>query len=132
MTANIGFMQGRLSNLVNNKIQSFPWMNWENEFKIANEISFSLMEWTLDHENLTKNPLMTKSGQSQIVDLSLKYNVKIKSLTGDCFMQRPFWKSSKNVKALQNEFLEVANACSELDINIIVVPLVDNGSIQTS
>ena len=32
---NIGFMQGRLSNLIDNKIQSFPWNNWENEFKIA-------------------------------------------------------------------------------------------------
>jgi L-ribulose-5-phosphate 3-epimerase len=130
MIANIGFMQGRLTDLVNNKIQSFPWVNWKNEFKIANEIDFNLMEWTLDHENLSKNPLMTKIGQSQILDLSLKYNVKIKSLTGDCFMQTPFWKSSKNVMGLQNEFLEVANACSELDISIIVVPLVDNGSIE--
>ena len=130
MNSNIGFMQGRLTNLVNNKIQSFPWMNWKNEFKIASEIGFNLMEWTLDHENLTKNPLMTKSGQSQIVDLSLKYNFKIQSVTGDCFMQKPFWKSSKNVIGLQNEFLEVANACSELNINIIVVPLVDNGSLE--
>ena len=33
MIANIGFMQRRLTDLVNNKIQSFPWLNWKNEFK---------------------------------------------------------------------------------------------------
>ena len=31
----IGFMQGRFSPLVNDRIQAFPVENWENEFKIA-------------------------------------------------------------------------------------------------
>tara|TARA_Y100001970_G_C13932466_1_gene698975 strand:+ start:640 stop:765 length:126 start_codon:yes stop_codon:yes gene_type:complete len=32
---NIGIMQSRLTPLNNNKIQFFPWNNWENEFNIA-------------------------------------------------------------------------------------------------
>ena len=35
MQLKIGFMQGRLSPLVNNQIQSFPLGNWENDFPIA-------------------------------------------------------------------------------------------------
>ena len=34
----LGFMQGRLVPPEQNKIQSFPWKNWDKEFKIANEI----------------------------------------------------------------------------------------------
>ena len=31
----IGFMQGRLSPMVNGKIQAFPYETWKNEFAIA-------------------------------------------------------------------------------------------------
>ena len=55
---NLGFMQGRLSDLVNGKIQAFPWNNWENEFKSAKDINIRLMEWSIDMERLYENPLM--------------------------------------------------------------------------
>lgn len=43
----IGFMQGRLSPVVDGKIQAFPWGHWEDEFRLANGHGLSLMEWTL-------------------------------------------------------------------------------------
>ncbi len=46
----IGFMQGRLSSMVGNKIQAFPSKNWFKEFKIAKSIGISLMEWTIDQK----------------------------------------------------------------------------------
>jgi len=52
------------------------------------------MEWTLDQETLYKNPLMSEVGRNQIRFLSNKYHINIPSLTGDCFMQAPFWKAS--------------------------------------
>ena len=45
-------MQGRLSEIVNGKIQSFPWDEWEQEFSRASKIGISTMEWTLDHEKI--------------------------------------------------------------------------------
>ena len=48
----IGFMQGRLSKLVNNQIQAFPFKNWLNEFPLANKLGISCMEWTLDYPKL--------------------------------------------------------------------------------
>ena len=40
----IGFMQGRLSNLVNNQIQAFPFEDWTYEFELAKKIVFDCMD----------------------------------------------------------------------------------------
>ena len=58
MSIKIGFMQGRLSPLNNNLIQSFPWSNWENEFIDGSLNKYNVIEWTLDHNNLYENPIM--------------------------------------------------------------------------
>ena len=90
----IGFMQGRMSPQVDGKIQAFPWVHWRDEFSLARQHKFSLMEWTLDQERLYENPLMTKDGRREIRVLGERYGVRIDSLTGDCFMQEPFFKQS--------------------------------------
>ncbi|MBH49881.1 MAG: xylose isomerase [Candidatus Marinimicrobia bacterium] len=133
MGISIGFMQGRLSPKIGGKIQAFPWNNWEKEFEIANKNSFKIMEWTLDQFNLYKNPLMTKDGQKKIKFLSEKYDVEIPSLTGDCFMQTPFYKvdDGKDQYNLLQDLKNIINACGSLDIKYIVFPLVDNGSLES-
>ena len=98
MINKIGFMQGRLCDQVGAKIQAFPWQQWEIEFIEAANIQLSMMEWTLDQAKLYENPLMTKMGQEKIELLCKKHCVSIPSLTGDCFMQAPFWKSSGEVE----------------------------------
>ena len=131
MNHKIGFMQGRLSDPVDNQIQSFPWENWEEEFETAKNIEIELMEWTLDDTKLFQNPLMTDDGFNKIKSLSKNFNLKIKSLTGDCFMQKPFWKLTSSLADLyKNKFIKVCEASSKLGIEIIVIPLVDNGSLE--
>ncbi len=128
----IGFMQGRLTELYENKIQSFPWNNWEKEFELANKNGLKIMEWTIDSENLFKNPLMNDEGLIKIKFLKNKYNLSVPSLTGDCFMQEPFWKAEGILKnELEYKFLKVCENASKIEIKLIVVPLVDNGSIDT-
>ena len=121
MKHNIGFMQGRLSPIQGKKIQSFPWKNWEKEFQIGNK---------LDFKKLYSNPLMTDYGQKEIKHLCSKYNFKVLSLTGDCFMQKPFWKANLKKKfKLQNDFLNIIKESGKLGIRFIILPLVDNGKI---
>ena len=79
MNNNVGFMQGRLSDQVNNLIQAFPSQNWKQEFKTAKEININLMEWTLDYDNLYLNPIMTREGRKEIKSLSEKYSILIPS-----------------------------------------------------
>jgi L-ribulose-5-phosphate 3-epimerase len=127
----IGFMQGRLSPLVNGFIQAFPWDNWQEEFALASSMGVGVIEWTLDQERLYENPLLTTAGQKKIDDLCKQYSITISSITGDCFMQAPFWKSSgAEREVLQNDFKAVVEACAVVGIILVVVPLVDNGHLE--
>ena len=65
MSLRIGIMQGRLSKPINGKIQSFPINSWENEFYLAKNIGFELIEWVLD-ENVKDNPILDKRFFSKI------------------------------------------------------------------
>ena len=125
----LGLMQGRLSPCGKNKIQFFPTKNWEKEFKKAKDIGIKYIEWTLDYKNLYLNPIFTKSGVNKINFLKKKNKIKVLSLTGDCFMQKPFWKFKKN-KNLINDLFNILKACSNLKIKYIIIPLVDNSSIK--
>lgn len=133
MIDRIGLMQGRLSPLVDGRIQAFPWSCWHDEFAAAEQHHFRRMEWTLDQDRLYENPLLTPAGQAEIMHLRQKHGVEIASLTGDCFMQSPFWKTggSECIK-LQNDFRAVARACSAVGISMMVLPLVDSGRLETS
>jgi L-ribulose-5-phosphate 3-epimerase len=130
--ANIGFMQGRLSPQVDGKIQAFPWQRWRDEFPAAEKLGIGLMEWTLDHDRLMENPLMTSEGQAEIRSLSAAHGVQVVSLTGDIFMQMPFWRVAGAEREQRlKEFDAVARACAAVGIRFIVVPLVDNGAMKT-
>ena len=131
-THRIGYMQGRLSPQVDGKIQAFPWAHWRSEFPAARELGIGLMEWTLDHERLFENPLMTDDGRREIAELSRTNAVRVGALTGDLFMQAPFWKASAEEREERIAELDaVLAACTDVGIREIVVPLVDNGSLQT-
>lgn len=128
---NIGFMQGRLSPPVNGKIQAFPWDHWRAEFATAQANGFGLMEWTLDQDRLYENPLMTPAGREEIRALARRHGVRVLSLTGDCFMQAPFYKASGAARrALLDDFRSVIGACAGVGVHYIVVPLVDNGRLE--
>ena len=125
----LGIMQGRLSPTIKNKIQFFPTNHWAKEFKKAKSLGISYIEWTLDQKKLYSNPIFTKSGIKQIKNLKKKNKIEIISLTGDCFMQKPFWKIKKN-NHLKNDLFNIISACSKLKIKYVIVPLVDQSSLK--
>ena len=128
---NIGFMQGRLSDMVEGRIQSFPFSNWEKEFIIGSENNFNIIEWTIDSIDIFNNPVIREDLHTKIVDLKNTYSVDIPSITCDFFMEKPFFKAS-NDKQIKRELflLNFFKKCSDLNIFKIVIPLVDNGRIE--
>ena len=128
-TYKFGVMQGRLSPMVNDRIQIFPRKNWKIEFERAKNLRLKYIEWTLDYDTFEHNPIFKASGIKEIKKLSKKYSIQIRSLTGDCFMQKPFWKISRN-KKLISDFKRIINSCNKIGIRYVVIPLVDNGRIQ--
>lgn len=129
----IGFMQGRLCDRIDGKIQAFPWRDWESEFPSAQALGLDLLEWTLDQERLHENPLMTAAGQARIRELSARHGVRVLSLTGDCFMQAPFYKVDGAAReALLADLWAILDASEQVGIRYVLIPLVDNGSLQTT
>jgi hexulose-6-phosphate isomerase len=122
-------MQGRLSKKDSGKIQSFPSKFWQQEFQIAKKLGIKFIEWTLDYKNFEKNPIFNITDIYRIKQLEKQNSVFVKSLTGDCFMQKPFWKK-KNHGTLVLDLKKIISACNKVGIVYIVVPLVDNGSIK--
>lgn len=126
----IGFMQGRLCDRVDGKIQAFPWRDWESEFPRAQRLGLALMEWTLDQDRLYENPLLTKDGRARIRELSVQHGVRVQSLTGDCFMQAPFYKAAgRDREALLRDLDAILDASAQAGIRYVLLPLVDNGAI---
>ena len=126
-------MQGRLSPIENGLIQSFPTSNWQNEIHLASKNKLDTVEWTIDYKDLYDNPILNSEGISEINLLKENYNISIPSLTGDCFMQKPFWKESKRYrKKLQEDFINILHGCNKISISIVLIPLVDNGSIENN
>ena len=52
MKYSYGIMQGRLSQIIGNKIQAFPTKYWKLEFSKARKLGLKSIEWTLDYKNL--------------------------------------------------------------------------------
>ena len=95
MKVKIGFMQGRLvPSEKKNAIQYFPNKNWKKEIKIAYKNNLNILEWTINLENILKNPLYNGKIE-EIIKLKKKYKIKIPSITVDYFMQKPFFKYKK-------------------------------------
>lgn len=119
--------------MVDGKIQAFPWNEWREEFPRASALGLTRIEWTIDQDRLRENPLNTAAGQQEILELSRRHALRPASLTGDCFMQAPFWKTEgETQKSLVDDLDLVLASCSILGIEFVVMPLVDNGRIEST
>ena len=110
-------MQGRLSPLIDNKIQAFPHNNWKNEFQIAQKLGFDLIEWVVDDKN---NPIFDNECINTILELSEKYEIKINSLCADIFMEKFLFKNEAKDTIKNLEILKkLIHQCSKCNIKII-------------
>ena len=132
MKNKLGVMQGRfVDSEKKNKIQYFPEKNWQLEFKLANHHKINTIEWTVNYQNLNKNPLY--NGQlKEIKILKKKFKINIKSVTCDFFMEKPFFKKKfyKKKNLYLNILLRVLRNGKKIGINYFILPLVDKASIQ--
>ena len=126
----IGFIQGRLSPVTNNRIQQFPWHSWQNEFIIASKFDINLIEWTIDTFKFYLNPLINLNQWEEINSIASKNNILIPSVTFDYFMENPPWKS--DIDLIKKGIIAIFQGMNKISANILVVPLVDNSSLLDS
>ena len=129
----IGFMQGRLvDSEKKNSIQYFPNKNWISELQIASKINFRIIEWTINIENIKKNPIFN-GNLEKLKNALIKYNIKIQSITNDYFMQKPFFKKkyiNKKTEIVKNLEKIIFNG-NKIGIKYYIFPLVDNASVKS-
>ena len=124
-------MQGRISDMHNEKIQSFPATTWQQEFKKASDGGFDVIEWVFDTYVL--NPILSSEGISEIKSLQNKHNIMINSICADYFMEKKLFGESehnleKNIQVLKELILQA----KKLEISFIEIPLVDSSSLKTT
>lgn len=125
----IGIMQGRLSPPINTRIQAFPVNHWEKEFQKASIIGFTSIEWIFD--TLSPNPIIDKMKIRKIDKLSSEFDISINSLCADFFMVNKLFNVSEDEISSNLDTLKILiENCSELEIDILEIPLVDSSSIK--
>lgn len=127
----IGIMQGRLLPRVENRFQSFPGIEWKNEFHTAKEIGLETIEMIYDTFRTEDNPLNSDEGLKEICKLEKMTGIKILSVCADYFMTKGFLRVSEKEK---NEnlmtLMTLTRRCQKAAIKFIVIPFVDESEIK--
>lgn len=124
----IGFIQGRLSELVDNRIQIFPVNNWKTELKEANANGFNTIEWTIDSDTIADNPLISPESIPEILKYINNFHIQIPSVTCDYFMEKPPWQVRGN--DLQDILIKIMTGMCMINSSMLIIPLVDNSSLS--
>ena len=127
----VAFVQGRLVDLIDGKIQAFPRDDWEKELKIAAENNINFIELTVDLKNIWENPITSKIGQEYLKGKLSKPKINPLACTADFIMHNPPWFGGiDNFNRMKFITEEVIDGLSNLDCKIIVIPFVDESSIK--
>jgi L-ribulose-5-phosphate 3-epimerase len=131
MTCFVSIMQGRLVPPIDNKIQAFPRQQWSEEFPRAAEAGLDGIEWIYDAFGQDVNPIATVESVQQIIELSRKHRVIVRSLCADYFMEYPLLRASAEELQPRLRLLEwLMTRCRAAGITRIVLPFVDNSAIH--
>lgn len=112
----IGILQGRLSKPVNGKMQEFPINGWDKEFYTIPQIGLSGIEWLITPVDNLNNPFFTNQ--------TLPPNIL--SVCVDTMVCNSFYK----LEFMNENLVPVLNRMKELGLNKIVIPLLENSSVE--
>ena len=124
-------MQGRLLPKYKNRYQAHPVGYWQDEFKLAEEIRLDCIEFILDYNDYELNPLTSSKGVQEIKACSAKTGVAVHSICADYFMEAPLHSEvKKDANGSIEVMIDLLHTAAELGVGDIVVPCVDNSSLQ--
>jgi hexulose-6-phosphate isomerase len=126
----LGIMEGRLVPPEPGRFQSFPRARWADEFELAKRVPLAYIEWIVDEYGEGVNPFPDRV--DDLLALSQRTGVAVRSLCADLFMERPFVRCSdaefaQRIAAL-DELIAAAGRCG---IQRIVIPFVDRSKIES-
>jgi L-ribulose-5-phosphate 3-epimerase len=127
----IAVMQGRLVSPEGGHFQSFPRERWRDEFALAAKAGLNAIEWIYDAYGEDANPLATDAGIDEMLSLSEKNGIAIRSVCADYFMDHPFLRTSReNQRQLDAKMVWLLSRCKRAGITRVVIPFVDKSQIE--
>jgi len=131
MKNKIGVVQGRLLPKYQRRYQAHPLGYWQKEFKIAKKIGLDCIEFILDYNESKQNPLLKKGGTEEILKVCDSTAILVDTICADYFMEAPLHAKDGSVAIQSKEVLiNLLKTSSELGVTDIVIPCVDQGSLQ--
>jgi sugar phosphate isomerase/epimerase len=131
MKNNFGVMQGRLLPKYQGRYQAHPLGYWQDEFIQAKEFNLDCIEFILDFNDAEKNPLLTKDGPLEILELSNETGVAIKTVCADYFMEAPLHSIEENIANKSYKILQrLIDVAVKINITDIVIPCVDQSTLN--
>ncbi len=125
-------MQGRLVPPEGGRFQSFPRDGWRDEFALAAQARLNAIEWIFDVYGEDINPLIDDKGVAEMLALSQRSGIAVRSLCADYFMDKPFLRTSEAERRQLIQKMEwLLVRCKCLGIGRIVIPFVDNSRIES-
>lgn len=126
-------MQGRLLPPEAGRFQSFPANDWRKEFALARDAGLACIEWIYEEPNEERNPLRTDAGQAEMRRLSAETGVGVWSICADYYMTRRLIDvEGKPVADAVRHVIWLMERAQALNIAYIVLPFVDNSSLQSA
>jgi L-ribulose-5-phosphate 3-epimerase len=129
----LGVMQGRLSPQVGAYIQAFPWETWEQEFAAAPQAGVKLIEWIVDADRFTENPLLTDRGRTRMRELEHETGTLVRTVCADCFMAWPLTTQNETERRDRLAALsQIIGAAAAFGVHTVTLPFVDASAINTA
>lgn len=126
-------MQGRLLPKYKGNYQAHPKGYWQEEFTIAKQLGLDCVEFILDFEDYSENPLMRFDGLLEICQVVRKTGVSVRSICADYFMVSPFHQANNEHANISVDVLKyLITIAPLLGCRDIVIPCVDNASLKSS
>lgn len=131
MMNKIGVIQGRLLPKYQGRYQAHPLGYWQKEFEIASEIGLDCIEFILDYNDASDNPLLKEGGVEEILKINNNTGVSVNTICADYFMEAPLHSKDKSVAEESLKILlQLLNVSSLIGVTDIVIPCVDQSSLD--
>lgn len=126
----LGVMQGRLLPKYQGRYQAHPKGYWQDEFFIAAKLKLDCIEFILNYNDSSTNPLLQLEGLNEILKLSEITQVRVKTVCADYFMEAPLHHNNDEISNQSAEILKklLWNG-KHLGLSDIVIPCVDRSSL---
>lgn len=126
----IGMMLGRLSPAPPGRAQLFP-PRWRDEFRAAEALGLTHLEWLVTAESLADNPVFSAAGRARIASTARDSGITVTTINADLFVARPLLRVSRDEQRRGVDILRrLVEGAGALGATVINLPILEAGATR--